>query len=280
MPDFPALLASMEGAFYGAFGEAATYTAPGAAEGVSCTVIRVGGAREVWVGPMRFTVDDTDFHVSRAALTPEAGALITIGGQTWTVGAVEPLARDATALTWVCRGKWGFPAVWHRVTGAGSEQSPIVGGPWTVDGAHSGGAASLSLSAPYAVGALVAGDVLTVDGTPYTVTARSAASGGAVVASITPALGSALAGGEGVSVAPINAAPVRIAPAEWSAAEMAAGVATDDRRFILRAAGLSWTPSGADQVLLPEEEAPMPVRKVEAVWSGEDIAAYVVTVAR
>lgn len=280
MTDFPALLSGMEGAFYAAFGEPALYHAPGSVEDNPCTVIRVGGGREITVGALRFAIEDMEVHVSRSALTPEPGATITIGAQTWTVGAVEPLAGDATSLTWACRMTWGLEAVWHRVTGAGSEQSPIIGGPWTVSGAHASGMATLTISAPYAVGALVPGDVLTVDGNAHTVAARAVAAAGSVTVSITPTLGTALNGGEDVTITPIGAAAVRMAPADWTADEIAAGVATDDRRFVLRATGLTWQPSMADRVILPGETEPMPIRRLEAVWSGETVAAWIVTIAR
>jgi hypothetical protein len=127
---------------------------------------------------------------------------------------------------------------------------------------------------------------MTVDGETYTATAdvEPGYSGGYRFADvpITPVLVGALAGGEVVTIEVPSGAPgdqiVRAAVADYRAEEIMGGVLTGDRRLVVRAEDFKGAPGTSDVVTIGAED--WAVVSVEAVYSGADVAVWVVQVRR
>lgn len=271
-----------------ATGEAATYTAP-AGSPVSCRVKRIGGGRREHAGSLSFVVDDLSAHVLRSALTPVEGATLTIGGESWTVEAVEPVERDPQALLWCLRLTWGVEVTWFTPAaddGGSTYDPPDASVTYTAAAAPAGATTLTVLASEWTSGRIREGDNLTVDGVTYEATADVAlayASGGYRFPAVPldAALVGALAGGEAVTITP--AAPgstrtVRAAVADFTAEEIAGGIQAGDRRLIVRASAISGQPTTSDRVTLGSEE--WTVVNVRGVYAGADVAAWVVQIRR
>lgn len=269
-------------------GEPAIYT-PAVGDAASLYAKRIGGARTERVGEVTFTVDDTTAHVLRADLpSPAAGDTITIAGETFTIGAVEPLADDPLEARWSLRLTWGV-SITLRTPGAGGGGSDLDPVPNTITltarAADAGASAVTLVASDWTAGAVRAGDVLTVGGTDYTADADVQL---ALVdmawtfpsVPITPALAASVSVGAAVTVVPPAAATTRTcfaAPAEWTAEEIAGGIATSDMRFVIRNTGIA-APTTSDLVLIGAETTARAVTSVRTIYSGGAVAAWVVTV--
>lgn len=270
-------------------GEFATYT-PIVGDPVSLYAKRMGGGRSVTVGDVRLVIEDLAAHVLRADVaSPAAGDTLTIGGETWTVGAVEPLESDPQATRWSLRLTWGLLLTLRTpgAGGGGSVHDPVGDGVTLMAWAADAGAATVTLVASgWTAGWVRTGDVLTVSGAEYAVTADVPLSldGQAwVFASvpITPVLASSVADGTTVTVTPpaeVQTRTVHAAPAEWTQEEIVGGIATADQRFVIRNTGIA-APTTSDLVTLPGEAIERQVTGVRTIHAGAEVAGWVITVA-
>jgi hypothetical protein len=207
---------------------------------VACWVKRIGGGRVERFGAVSIVVEDLIVHILRETATPAAGDTISIGGQTFTVEAKEPVENDAQGLLWACRVTWGLPVTWSRPGGEGGPVHPIAlpEVDYTAAAASSGAASITILASAWPDGWIRAGDLIAIDGETYTATddVEPGYSGGYRFGAvpITPALVGALAGGEVVTIEAPSGAPgdqiVRAAVADYRAEEIMGGVLTGDRR--------------------------------------------------
>ncbi|MBB4267727.1 hypothetical protein [Roseospira visakhapatnamensis] len=258
-------------------------------EPISLYAKRVGGGREVTVGDVRLVVEDLSVHILRADATPVAGQTITIGAETWTIQAVEPLPNDPQATRWSLRLTWGVTLT-LRTPGAGGGGSPYDPVPDTITlTARAAGAGALAITlvaSGWTSGRIRAGDVLIIGGASYTATADVAlilAGQSWVFAAvpITPPLAAPVAEGAAVTVtAPaVETRTAYAAPAEWTAEEIAGGIATSDQRFVIRATPGAVPPTTSDLVRVGAETRDRQVTGVRTIYAGASVAAWVIGVA-
>lgn len=237
-------------------GEEAVYLPPGGLP-ISCRVIRQGGGQTIMLGSVPVCVERSGYHVLRSDIpAPMAGATLTVAGATHVVDAVMPVDRDAQALKWDLRVSWGAFVAYRSVSGSGATQSPPQGGPFVVNGAAPAGAASLSLRATYAVGRLLAGDVLAVDGGEYTVTAGvTAASGRFSAVPISPVLAADVADGSAAEIVFVRDYMVKAATAGYEATTVMGGIQAGDKRLVILQsafadAGMTEQPKPGDKITI------------------------------
>jgi hypothetical protein len=238
-------------------GAAASY-APASGPALSCQAIRQGGGQPIMLGPVRVIVDRTFFHVLRSDVpAPAAGGVLTLGGDAFTVEAVQPVERDVDRLMWQIEAEWGAAVGYRSVTGSGSAQNPPQGAGFTLAAAASAGAAAISIRSAFTVGKLLAGDKLTIApvATVYTVTGAGvqAAANQFSAVPITPVLAANAALGAAVTFDFARDYGVRAGVAAYAAHEFQGGVLVGDRRLAifqagLTAAGMTDAPKASDRV--------------------------------
>ncbi|OYD80942.1 head-tail joining protein [Azospirillum brasilense] len=216
-------------------GKPATYT-PTVGAPASCRAIRQGGGQAVAVGPVVVMLERVQFHVRRADVpTPEVGGVLTVGGDAFTVQAVQPVQRDAEGLLWGLDVAWGLPVVYRSAAASGGVQ----GGPWSVATAAAAGASSISIQSQHinASGKLQPGDVLTIGGAAYTVGAAIGASAAKSFNNIpiSPPLAAPVAAGASVTISQPSATGYVLtgAMADYGASEVMGGVVVGDRRMVI-----------------------------------------------
>lgn len=258
----------------------AVYAAPGDPDVLTVQTIRQGGGDPVHLGPVKVIVDRTLLHVRRAELpAPVVGATLALGGDTFTVEAVQPCERDVDALKWQLECSWGVAVAYRSVSGSGATQNPPVATAPKVAANASAGAATITInSASMLVGKLVAGDAFTVAGKTYTVTAdRTAASNALTNVAFTPALAANVSAGEPVTFTFVRDYPVRAAVSAYLQDEFAAGVQVGDRRLVilesaLDEAGMTGQPKAGDKVTMGDQV--LTVVKATAVYRGSTPVAW------
>lgn len=268
-------------------GEAATYT-PVGGDPLSVFVKRIGGGREVSLGDVRLVVEDLAAHVLRSAVpNPAAGDLLAVGGNTWTVGAVEPLADDPQATRWALRLTWGLPLT-IRTPGSGDAAPDPVGDAVTLTArAAAAGAGMVTLEVSgWTAGRIRGGDLLTIGGADHTATADVALSLNGQswtfpAVPIAPVLAAPVAGGLPVIVTPPTGGTARTvygAPAEWTQEEIVGGIATSDQRFVIRATPGAVPPTTSDLVRIGIETRDRQITGVRTITGGAEVVAWAITV--
>ncbi|WP_193183264.1 hypothetical protein [Nisaea sediminum] len=254
-------------------GEAAIYTPP-SGPAVACHVKRVGGARSVQIGQVTVTVFDLGIHVLRDALTPVSGGQISIGSQTWTIGAVEPLEKDPLGLLWNCRATWGVPVIWKHKAGAGTTRQPVIGGPFAASGDAGVGLMTVAATGahPFAAGILSAGAKITVGGTEYTVTGEVKASSNQFTnVPVTPVLAATYAS-VACEITQAGENSITAAVGHYSETEILGGVASGDRRLVVRASEFATAPEPGDVVEMEGDE--LLVVDARPIFEGATIAVW------
>ena len=231
-------------------GRPAVYLAAGDSEGVACRAMPQGGGVKTMAGPIELTTERQVFHVLRSEVGTPADGTLTVDGTIYSIKAGEPVEGDARGLFWAAHASWGTLVKWLFVTGSGSDQNPPqLGGSLVAWG--TAGASTIDLTVEpfaFAVGRLVTGDVLTVDGVDYTVTDDvSATSNEFVDVPITPALANTYSG---FIAEPTWSAEeqVRAAPADYQASEILGGVQAGDRRLVIRIGDIGQDPAPDQRV--------------------------------
>lgn len=222
--------------------------------------IRQGGGQPVQIGPVRVTLQRISFHVLRADLpNPAEGAALEIGGETFTVDAVQPVERDTDALKWDLHVSWGAAITYRSVTGSGSTQNPPQGSDFTVSAAVSAGVLAIGIRSGFTIGRLLPGDRFTIAGnaTEYTVGSPGVNAVSNVFANvpITPALAANAAQGAAVTFSFQRDFALRAAVAAYQTSDVLAGVQVGDRRLVLMqsqiaAKGMADEPKAGDRIIM------------------------------
>ncbi|MFD2234820.1 hypothetical protein [Phaeospirillum tilakii] len=147
----------------------------------------------------------------------------------------------------------GGPLPWRARTGSGADQSPpTLAGEVEVATAAPAGAATLSLRAEYAVGRLVAGDVIAVGGRFYTVAAPTSAADGGLFAAvpIDPPLAGAVPAGAPVTLSFAADTVVTARVVEVTAKDLIGGVEAGDLRAVIAAQGCPIVPALGHEALV------------------------------
>ena len=237
-------------------GRLSTFT-PAVGSAAACRVIRQGGGEPVQMGPIKVVVDRTRFHVRRAEVaSPDAGDVLTFGGDAYTIDAVQPVERDADKQMWCLEASWGAAIAYRSITGSGSTQSPPQGTTFAVKTAALAGVSAITIDAPFVVGRLLASDTFTIAGnaTVYTVSAPVTASSSTFTAvPFAPVLAANAAEDAAVTFDFSRDYSVRAAIAGYSASEIAGGVQVGDRRVVilesaLDDAGMTDPPKAGDRL--------------------------------
>lgn len=256
-------------------GLGATY-APSVGDPVSLQVVRQGGGVPSVGG---LVGERTAFHVLREDVAaPEPGAVITLDGTAYNIDLVQPVLNDSHQLKWALEASWSLALAYHCVSGSGTAMAPpSVYGPSPPVITAAG--ATLSVSGSYIVGALSAGDTLTVRGEVYTVTATATAANNSFSAvPVTPAPDVSIAPGDAVTFSFARVVSVRAGVSSYSADQLLGGIQTGDIRVSLPAYEanlLPSTPKTGDRLSgVPGFDRALNVIHVNRGYDGSEVVGY------
>lgn len=257
---------------FAVFGEGAQYI-PLAGPSVSCRVVRGGGGTPLKLGPITVYMSLLSFDVRAAEVpAPASGGVFQVGSTGYTVtGTPYHPEGDAHGHVWSCPVLWGTMVTYRTATGTQAMMNPPSGTDWMVAAPVAAGAVSISIKGTLVSGRLLPGDMLTVNGETYTITAAvSAVSGVFNNIPLDRPLVAAVALNTPVTFSYACDRPVLAGVAGYDASQLLGGIVVGNRRVILMqerltAAGIP-TPTTADSVLI--EERWFRVRNAAATYQG------------
>lgn len=189
---------------------------------------------------------------------PASGGVFQVGSTGYTVtGTPYHPEGDAHGHVWSCPVLWGTMVTYRTATGNQAMMNPPGGADWMVAAPAAAGAASISIKGTLVSGRLLPGDMLTVNGETYTITAAvSAVSGVFNNIPLDRPLVAAVALNTPVTFSYACDRPVLAGVAGYDASQLLGGIVVGNRRVILMqerltAAGIP-TPTTADSVLIEE----------------------------
>lgn len=273
------MFSAAQASIFAAMGRPATYTPP-AGSAVPLRVVRVGGGQQFNYGSVVVYLERVRFEVLRSDLpSPVVGSTLEADGTTWTIDAVQPVFRDAYGLKWGLDVSWGAAVTWRSVIGAGATQNPpSIIDPVTVAADAAAGESIISIKSSYAVGVLVAGDVLTIAGASHAVTTATVTASSNVFSAIgiSPALAADVALGDAASLTFSRDVAIKAAVSGYTARELQGGISSGDVRLVLLPSAVSAlpeTPKIGDLVAVPGVGT-LRVVNIAPVYAGATIAAY------